>query len=140
MKKDKNRVLQIVGICILFVFAFLLLIDKQRKDNLGDIADTSFGVATIKGQRLVVRDLDSIYPHYLVVYFDNSNNYVIHSFNFYQTESQYDLEYHRLLNHIIDYDRSEYMIRYTYQKGVGSYDYVFNNIENVTGIKNLKRY
>lgn len=119
-----------IGIIILFIFAFIILIDKQQEsENLADIIDNSFYTRTIENKQIVVRDLNAIYPKYFVLYFDNTDNtYIVHSFNYYQTDSQYELEFYAHLKKLVDYNYSDYMIRYVYDNGIGSYYDVIDEI------------
>ncbi len=119
-----------IGIIILFIFAFIILINKQKENNnLADIIDNKFYTRTVLNKQIVVRDLSAIYPKYFVFYFDNTDNtYFVHSFNYYQTDSQYELEFYNHLKNIIDYNYSDYMIRYFYDNGIGNYNSVIDEI------------
>ncbi len=142
MKKKNNNFSLVLGIIILFVFAFIILIDKQneRNLNLGDVA-SKFTVTKVVNQRMVIQDLECIYPKYYVIYFDNTDNtYIIHSFNYYQNKEQYDLEFNRLRKYIVDYNYEDYTIRYVYKKGYGNYDDLLANIYDVIEGDNLKIY
>ena len=140
--KDKGylKILGLVVIVVLFVFAFILLINKHTA-NLGDVINTSFNYQTIPGNQLVAKDKDSIYPRYFVVFFNNKNNkYIIHSFNYYETGSQYDLEYSRNMENVIDYNVNENMLRIKYSEGYGSYTMVKNNLKALVEVNNLEIY
>ena len=138
MKNDKTL---LIGICILFVFIFIILVGKQQDNKLADITDSPFNMTTIEGSQLVARDLDAIYPKYYVVFFDNTDNtYIIHCFNYYETSSQYDLEFNRLLSSIVDYDYEKNMIRYIVSKGYGDFYTVRDDLPFLTNSLNLKIY
>ena len=130
-----------IGIIILFIFAFIILIDKQQDNNLGDINDNYLQYKSIAEKQIVVRDLNAIYPKYFVFYLDNTDNtYIVHSFNYYQTDSQYELEFNNHIKYIVDYNYSEYMIRYVYDKGYGNYDYLISEISRIIDSDNYKIY
>ena len=140
MKKiQKNKLINIVLITLLFVFAFVILIDRQKNNNLGDMGFTKFDLKTIVGKQLVVRDMDAIYPKYYVIYFNQKDNsYIIHNFNYYETRSQYDLEFNRLLKSVVDYNVDDYMIRILHSKGLGSFNEIKNNLSYIIGSNNLR--
>ena len=131
-----NKTLYVFIVTIIFTLAFTLLIKKQQGDNLGDITNTSFNVKSVYGKTLVAKDLDMIYPKYYVAYFDG-NDYIIHTFNYYNTESQYDLEFQRLLYSIVDYNHNDNMIRCELTRGIGNYDYVKNIFKDIVNANNL---
>ena len=131
-----NKTLYVFIVAITFTFAFTILIKKQQGNNLADIANDSLNVRSVYGKTLVAKDMDMIYPKYYVAYFDG-NDYLIHSFNYYNTESQYDLEFQRLLYSIVDYNKDDNLIRCELNRGVGSYDYVKNNFNDIVNAKNL---
>ena len=94
-----------------------------------------------ENKQLVFEDLDSVHPKYYVLYYDNTDgSYIIHGFNFYQTDSQYELEFHRLLNSILDYNYNDYMIRYLYDSGRGSYNEIVSQLNSIVGSNNIKVY
>ena len=139
--KDYNKSMRI-GIIILFVFAFIILIDKQRDNEeiLGDIADSGY-FRSIPSKQIAVRDLSAIYPRYYVFYFDNTDNtYIVHSFNYYQTDSQYELELYNHLKYVVDYNYEYYMIRYVYGKGQGNYNDMFEEISSIIDSNNYQIY
>lgn len=144
MKKNKsnkelnvfNKTLYVFIVAITFTFAFIILIRKQNGDNLGDVAINSFDGQSIYGKKLVARDMDMIYPKYYVAYFDG-NDYIIHTFHYYNTESQYELEFQRLRYSIVDYNKGDNMIRCDLTRGLGSYDYVKNNFGDIVKSKNI---
>ena len=138
MKSNKSL---IIGICILFIFAFIILIDKQEEEKLGDIRSGYFNITSIPNKRMVARDMEAIYPRYYVVYFDNNDySYIIHSFNYYETESQYELEFNRLKDKIAYYNKDELMIRYVYKKGFANYNEMLEDLKDITGSNNLEIY
>lgn len=140
---QSNNLFKIVGLVvmvILFVMAFILLINKHTA-NLGDVIDVPFSYETIKGKVLVVKDQDAIYPRFFVVFFDEANeHYIIHNFNYYETESQFDLDYHRYLNSVIDYNMNKNILRIKYYDGIGSYSYVKDNINRILELENVYVY
>ena len=143
VKKEKDYGLSIrIGIVILFIYAFIILISKQQDNNvLADISDANFNLKTIPAKQLVLRDFNAIYPKYYVFYFDNTDNtYIIHSFNYYQTDSQYELEFNNHLKKLVDYDYSEYMIRYIYKEGNGNYNSLMEDISVIIDSDNYKIY
>lgn len=143
MKKKKNNLSMKIGMIILFMFAFIILIGKQqeRENILADIVDNEFYLRTIPSKQLVVKDLDVIYPRYYVFYFDNTDNtYIIHSFNYYQTDSQYELEFSNHRKYVTDYNYSDYMIRYVFGNGEGDYDYVLEQLPFIIDSFNYKIY
>lgn len=139
--KDYSKSMRI-GIIILFIFAFIILVDKQqnKEEILGDILDNS-SFRTIPSKQIAVRDLSAIYPRYYVFYFDTTDNtFIVHSFNYYQTDSQYELEFSNHLKYIVDYDYSDYMIRYVYKNGVGNYADMFEEISSIIDSDNYQVY
>ena len=133
-----------LGIILLFVAAFIFLIDKQYSmsaNKLADVLDSEINIRTIEGRQLVVRDMDAIYPKYFVIYFDNTDDtYIIHSFNYYQTDSQYELEFRNHLDRVVDYNYSDYMIRYVFDNGDGTFDSVKGKLSAIIGTDNYKIY
>ena len=141
MKTKKSKFPLILGVIILFVFAFIILIDKQNERNMGDVYSSVFGVTPIANERIVARDLNSIYPKYYVVYCDNTDDsYIIHSFNYYQNKEQYELEFSRLYKDIVDYDYENNMIRYVYSSGYDSYNELLNNLGIIVSTDNIEIY
>lgn len=141
-KKNRSNLSLKIGIIILFIFAFIILISKQKEnDNLGDIIDNEFYIHTIPSKQLVVRDLSAIYPKYYVFYFNGTDNtYIVYSFNYYQTSSQYELELYNHFKNIVDYDENEYMIRYIFDKGKGSYYDLLDEIPVIIDSNSYKIY
>ena len=106
-KDEKSNLSMMIGIVILFVFAFIILISKQQENNkvLADIVDNEFYLHTMPFERIVVKDLEASYPRYYVFYYDKTDNtYIVHSFNYYQTDSQYEMEYYNHFKYVIDYN------------------------------------
>ena len=92
-------------------------------------------------ERIVLEDMNSIYKRYFVIYLDKTDNsFIIHSFNYYNTLSQYELDFNRLKEKIVDYNINENYIRYVYSSGIGNYNDVINNIENILDTKYIKIY
>ena len=141
--KEKNYNLSIrIGIIILFIYAFIILISKQQGVNtLADIVDANFNIKSIPSKQIVVRDLNAIYPKYFVFYIDNTDNtYLVHTFNYYQTDSQYELEFNKFLKNIVDYDYSEYMIRYVFGSGTAKFNELIEQISFIIDSDNYKIY
>lgn len=133
-----NKILYLFIVIIIFGFAFVVLVNKQQNSTLADI-NSVFKIKTEYNKRLVAQDMDTIYSKYYVVYFYD-NMYELHSFNYYETVSQFDLEFNRLLDNIVDYNRKENMIRCYDLKGIGNYQYVKDNLTTIVGVNNLKIY
>ncbi len=141
-KKENNsmKVLYLFIVIIAFTLAFLLLINKKNEDSyLADIQENSFDVRPENGKVIVARDTYAIYPKYYVVNVNNGH-YSIYVYNYYDTVSQYNLEFNRLINQIVDYNIKDKMIRYLETKGYGTYDEVLNNLPIIVGNNNLKIY
>jgi hypothetical protein len=138
-KDNSMRYLCLFIVVIAFTFAFMLLIDKQNNNYMNDIHDGGFDVTPEVGKVIVARDMEAIYPKYYVVYTDN-DTYSIYVYNYYDTVSQYELEYNRLIDQIVDYNEKDKMIRYLYDRGYGSYNEVLNNMSMLVDSKNLKIY
>ena len=127
-------------VVIAFTFAFVLLIDKQRdSEYMNDIADGGFSVKPEYGRVIVARDMNAIYPKYYVVY-TNEDSYSIYVYNYYETVSQYELEYNRLIDSIVDYNEKDKMIRYIYDRGYGTYNEVLSNLSMLVDSNSLKIY
>ena len=139
-KKRNKKIITTIFSIIIFILSFILLINKNN-DNLGDIKETSFNIVPSYKERIVLEDMDSIYKRYYVIYLDNTDNtYIVHSFNYHNTQSQYELEFQRLKDKILDYNINEYYIRYLYKEGIGNYSNILNNIENITDSRHMKIY
>ena len=139
-KKDNStKYLCLFIVIVGFAFAFALLIDKQKDGYMNDANEGSFTVKPEVGKVIVARDMDAIYPKYFVVYTED-DSYSIYVYNYYETASQYDLEYNRLIDKIVDYNASEKMIRYIYDRGYGTYNEVLNNLSVIVNCNNLRIY
>ena len=138
-KDYSTRYLCMFIVVIAFTFAFMLLINKQNNNYMNDIADGGFNVKPEVGKTIVARDMDAIYPKYFVIY-TNDDVYTIYVYNYYDTVSQYELEYNRLIDDIVDYNEKDKMIRYIYDRGYGTYNEVLNNLSVLVGVNNLKIY
>ena len=140
MKNGWNKGLKLFLVLLIFGLAFVFLINTKEHSGLADITDSPFQITTLKDKRLVARDMKAIFPKYYVVYFNSDDTYLIHGFNYYETESQYRLEFNRLLGDIIDYNPNNNMIRYIYTKGIGSYEDVLNELSLIVQSNNLQIY
>lgn len=140
-KKDNStKYLSLFVVVVAFTFAFALLINKQQKDAyMNDLNESGFNVKPQVGKVIVARDMNAIYPKYFVVYTENGD-YSIYVYNYYETVSQYELEYNRLINDIVDYNAKDKMIRYLYGRGYGTYNEVLNNLSQLVDCDNLKIY
>ncbi len=138
-KDYSTRYLCMFIVVIAFTFAFMLLIDKQNNNYMNDIHDGGFSVTPEVGKVIVARDMDAIYPKYYVVY-TTDDSYSIYVYNYYETVSQYELEYNRLIDSIVDYNEKDRMIRYLYDRGYGTYNEVLNNLSMLVNSSNLKIY
>lgn len=142
--KDKNKivfnkVLYLSIIIIVFGFAFWLLIRNQYNESKNGDISNNFAYHTIAGKQIVAQDLDSIYSKYYVA-FIYQNGYIVHAFNYYNTASQYELEFNRLIDLIVDYNAKNNMIRSFYTKGTDDYNYVKDNFKSIIGKDNIKVY
>lgn len=135
---NSSRYLYLLLVLVLFFAAFILLIDRQT-NYMNDITDGGFNVKPEVGKVIVARDMNAIYPKYYVVY-TNADNYSIYVYNYYETISQYELEYNRLAETIVDYNEKDKMIRYIYDRGYGTYNEVLNNLSMLVDSDNLKIY
>ena len=138
-KDNSTKYLCLFIVVIAFTFAFMLLIDKKNNDYMNDIHDGGFDVSPEIGKVIVARDMDAIYPKYYVVYTDD-DSYSIYVYNYYETVSQYELEFNRLIDDIVDYNEKDRMIRYLYDRGYGTYNEVLNNLSMLVNSTNLKIY
>ncbi len=138
-KEEKifNKVLYLFIVVVGFSFAFVLLINKQQDNNYGDVRNNYFNERTIMGKQIVARDKNSIYPRYYMALF-MGNEYVVHVINYYETESQYNLDFSRDTFTILDYDRSKKMIRNAVTKGKGIFTDVLNELDNIIGVDGLE--
>ena len=136
-EKIFNKVLYLFIVVIGFSFVFVLLINKQQNASLGDVTRSYFKERTIENIQIVARDKDTIYPKYYMALFMD-DEYVIHEVNFYETESQFNLEFSRETYRILDYDRSKKMIRKELKVGRGLYSEILNDFASVVGVDNLE--
>lgn len=136
-RRTFRKIVCLLAVIIVFSLAFVLLIKKQYGDKrLGDVASNGFEVKTIYGKQIVAQDLDAIYPKYYVAYIYDGG-YVIHTFNYYNTNSQYELEFNRLLDSIVDYNAKENMIRCFHSSGYSPYDFVKENFGDLINNPNI---
>ena len=126
-------------VVLVFTFAFMLLINKQKDSYMNDINEGSFEVRPKEGEVIVARDMEAIYPKYYVVYFSD-DNFTIYSYSYYDTVSQYELEYNRLINSVVDYNEKDKMIRCLIDRGYGTYEEVLDNLSMLVDASNLKIY
>lgn len=139
-KDDSIKYLSLFIVIITFTFAFMLLINKQNSNSyMNDINEGGFNITPEVGKVIVARDMNAIYPKYFVVY-TNTDNYSIYVYNYYDTISQYELEFNRLIDKIVDYNEKDKMIRYIYDRGYGTYNEVLNNLSMLVDCNNLKIY
>ncbi len=141
-KKEDNgtKFLCLVIVVIAFTLAFVLLIKKQFDNTyLNDVTGSKLNVTPEIGKTIVAKDTGSIYPKYYVVNV-NDNQYSIYVYNYYETVSQYNLEFNRLINSIVDYNVKDKMIRYIHSRGYGTYYEILNNLSTLVECTNLKIY
>ena len=137
-KDSSMKYLCLFIVIIAFSFAFVLLINKQKDGSyLND--EAAFNVKPKEGEVIVARDMNAIYPKYFVVY-TSDDSYSIYVYNYYETISQYELEYSRLIDDIVDYNEKDRMIRYIYDRGYGTYEEVLDNLSMLVNCDNLKIY
>ena len=138
-KDNSTKYLCLFIVVIAFTFAFMLLINKQNNSYMNDINEGGFNITPEVGKVIVAKDMDAIYPKYYVVYV-NDDNYSIYVYNYYETISQYELEYSRLIDKIVDYNEKDRMIRYMFDRGYGTYNEVLSNLSMIVDSNNLKIY
>jgi len=139
-KDSSTKYLCLFIVIVAFTFAFTLLINKQKNSEyMNDIKENNFGIQPEVGKVIVARDMNAIYPKYYVVYVEE-DNYSVYVYNYYETTSQYELEYNRLIDKIVDYNAKDNMIRYIYGRGYGTYNEVLNNLSQLVDSNNLKIY
>ncbi len=139
-KDNSTKYLCLFIVVIAFTLAFALLINKQR--NSGDMLDVEgngFNVKPEVGKVIVARDMDAIYPKYYVARVDD-DEFSIYVYNYYETTSQYELEFNRLIGDIVDYNVKDKMIRYLFGRGYSTYDELLNNLSTIVECSNLKIY
>lgn len=141
-KKESNgtKFLCLFIVIVVFTFAFVFLINKQKQDvYYASMTNTNFNVKPQEGKTIVAKDLRAIYPKYYVVYV-NDDEFSIYVFNYYETVSQYNLEFNRLIDKIVDYNAKDKMIRYLHSRGYGTYNEVLNNLSTLVESDNLLIY
>ena len=139
-KDNTMKYLSLFIVIVVFSFSFALLINKQQQDSyMNNLSDSGFNIVPQVGKVIVARDMDAIYPKYYVVY-TSEDNYSIYVYNYYETTSQYELEYNRLINDIVDYNAKDKMIRYLYGRGYGTYNEVLSNLSVLVDCDNLRIY
>ena len=140
-KKDNStKYLCLFVVVVAFSLAFALLINRQQNGSyMNDLAGNGFNVKPEVGKVIVARDMKAIYPKYYVVYTEE-DEYSIYVYNYYDTTSQYELEYNRLIDDIVDYNAKDKMIRYLYDRGYGTYNEVLNNLSMIVNSTNLRIY
>lgn len=135
-----NKFLYLLIVIVAFTLAFIVLINRQNKDTYYlNMTESNFSVTPKEGETIVARDGKAIYPKYYVVYVNN-DEYSIYVFNYYETVSQYNLEFNRLLDSIVDYNAKDKMIRYLHSRGYGTYLEVLNNLSSLVDCDNLMFY
>lgn len=137
-RRTFRKGLYLLAVIIVFSLAFVVLIKKQYGDKrLGDVVSNEFNVKTVYGKQIVAQDMDSIYSKYYVAYIYDGG-YIIHTFNYYNTSSQYELEFNRLIDSIVDYNAKENMIRCFHSSGYLSYDFVKANFGDLINKSNIR--
>ena len=131
-----NKILYLFIVVIGFTFAFALLVNKQQNNKLADVSSEYFHETTIVGKQIVAKDVDTFYPKYYMALF-MGNDYVVQEINFYETESQFKLDFSRKTYQIIDYDKSKKMIRNEIKIGRGIYTDVLNDFASIVGAENI---
>ena len=144
MKKIKKnnksfKILYLFVVIIIFTLAFVLLVNRQNEKKLADSIESSFNIKPEVGKVIVARDMHAIYPKYYVIFIDN-NRYSLYVYNYYDTVSQYNLEFNRLIDKIVDYSMKDKMIRYLDSRGYGTYNEILNNLSIITECIELKIY
>ena len=139
-KEQSTKFLCMFIVVIAFTLAFVLLINKQHGDSyLNDLRKNSINIRPEVGKTIVAKDMKAIYPKYYVAYI-NDDSYSIYVFNYYETISQYNLEFARLKDVIVDYNAKDKMIRYLDSRGYGTYNEVLSNLSILVGCDDLLVY
>ena len=139
-QSNGSKFLCLFIVVVAFTLAFVLLINKQQSDvYYANTKGNGFSVKPQYGKTIVAKDLNAIYPKYYVVYI-NDDEYSLYVYNYYDTTSQYNLEYNRLINKIVDYNAKEKMIRYLHSKGYGTYVDVLDSLSTLVESDNLLIY
>lgn len=127
-------------VIIAFTLAFVFLINKQQLDvYYANVNGNKFSVKPEEGKTIVAKDLKAIYPKYYVAYIYD-DEYSLYVYNYYETTSQYNLEFNRLIDKIVDYDAKNKMIRYLQSRGNGTYSDVLSNLSTLVESDNLLIY
>ena len=135
-----NKFLYLLIVIVMYTVAIIVLINRQSRDVYYlNMTENNFSVSPKVGETIVARDKDSIYPKYYVVYVNN-NEYSIYVFNYYDTTSQYNLEFNRLIDKIVDYNSKDKMIRYLHSRGYGTYEEVYENLPALVESSSLLLY
>ena len=135
-----TKFLSLFIVVVAFTMAFVLLINKQRQDvYYANANGNSFNIKPEYGKTIVAKDLNAIYPKYFVVYI-NDDEFSLYVYNYYETVSQYNLEFNRLIDKIVDYNAKDKMIRYLHSRGYGSYTEVLSNLSTLVESDNLLIY
>ena len=139
-KENRTKLLLLMVVVVAFTLAFVLLIKKQFDNTyLNDVVGSKLNVTPEIGKTIVAKDTGSIYPKYYVVNI-NEDYYTIYVYNYYETASQYELEFNRLIDSIVDYNAKDNMIRYIHSRGYGTYYEILNNLSTLVESNNLKIY
>ena len=142
-KKEQSngtKFLCLFVVVVAFTIAFVVLINKQKDDAYyANMKGNGFSIKPEEGKTIVAKDLNAIYPKYYVIYV-NDDEFSLYVFNYYETVSQYNLEFNRLIDKIVDYNAKEKMIRYLHSRGYGTYSEVLNNLDTLVESDNLLIY
>lgn len=131
-----NKILYLFIVVIGFTFAFSLLINKHQESSLADVYNEYFHESTIVGKQIVAKDVDCFYPKYYIALFMGMD-YVVQEINYYETESQFKLDFSRNTYRIIDYDKSKKMIHNEITVGRGIYTEVLNDFASIVGAEKI---
>ncbi len=136
----RNKFLSLLIVVVCFAIAFVILIKAQQQDAYyNKVKGDSFNIKPEYGKTLVAKDTGTIYPKYYVVYF-SEDEYSIYVYNYYETVSQYELEFNRLIDSVVDYNSKDKMIRYLHSRGYGTYQSVIDNLTYIVDSENLIIY
>ena len=141
-KKSSTKVFCLFVVVVAFTFAFVLLINAQKRENgYENGSESGFNIKPEEGKVIVAKNLDAVYSMYYVVYV-NDDEFSIYVFNYYQTVDQYNMDYNREMENdrIVDYNPKDKMIRYLHSKGYGTYDEVLKNLSALVECDNLLIY
>lgn len=137
-EKNRSKFVSLLIVVVAFAIAFVLLIKSQQNNYYYNVSN-NFNIKTEYGKTIVAKDTQANYPKYYVVYL-SGGEYSIYVYNYYETESQYDLEFNRLIDKIVDYNVNKKMIRYLHDKGYGTYDEVYNNLTSLLETERIEIY